>query len=145
MLRILDQNQRKADTRAAAQAAITGATPEQQLAAQETNRRTYADAVAEIASNASQLRDQYLANYQNQRNSTHAQRLGMRDQLAAINTNQAAQWANAAGNAFLGGAQMLGSGLGGVTPKTKTNPATNKVTVDLQKAKTVEDPFNTIS
>lgn len=120
MLRILNENQRKADTRAEAQAAITGATPEQKLAAREVNRRTYADAVADIASNASQIRDQYLRDYQNQRNRTWQQRLGMQDQLAAIHSNTAGQWANAASNAFTAGAQLLGNGIDGLPKGTGT-------------------------
>lgn len=114
MLRILDQNQKKADTAVAARAAITGATPEQQLAGKEVNRRAFADAVADIASNASQLRDQYMRDYQGQRNRYYAQRLGMQDQLAAIHANTANQWANAATNAFSAGGQMLANGLGGL-------------------------------
>jgi len=112
MLRILDENQKKADTREAARAAITGATPEQQLASKEVSRRTFADTVADIASNASQLRDQYLRDYQNQRNGYYAQRLGLQDQLAAIHTNTANQWATAATNAFKSGGSMLANGLG---------------------------------
>jgi hypothetical protein len=122
MLRILDQNQRKADTAVAARAAITGATPEQQLAGREVNRRTFADAVADITSNASQLRDQYLRDYQGQRNRYYAQRLGMQDQLSAINANAANQWANAATNAFAAGGQMLASGLGGLQGKKTSTP-----------------------
>lgn len=120
MLRILDENQRKADTRAEAQAAITGATPEQRLASREVNRRTFADAVADIASNASALRDQYLRDYQGNRRNTWAMRLGLQDQLAGIHANSAAQWANAATNAFSSGGQMLASGLGGMQPMAKT-------------------------
>ena len=121
MLRILDQNQRKADTAVAARAAVTGATPEQQLASREVNRRTFADAVADIASNASQLRDQYLRNYQGQRNRYYAQRLGMQDQLAGIHANTANQLANAATNAFSAGGQMLAGGLGQLEPNARMN------------------------
>lgn len=109
MLRILDENQRKADARSDAQAAIMGATPEQQLAAREVNRRTYADSLADIASNASQIRDQYLRDYQGQRNKHYAQRLGMQDVLSGIHSNQANQWATAADGAFTAGGQMLAS------------------------------------
>lgn len=112
MLRMLNENQKKADTAAAARAAVTGATPEQQLASQEVNRRSYADAVADIASNASQMRDQYLRDYQGQRRNTWAQRLGMQDQLAGIYSNTAAQWANAANNGFSSGGQLFAYGLG---------------------------------
>lgn len=114
MLRILDDNQKKADTRVAAQAAITGATPEQQLANREVNRRTYADALADIASNAAQMRDQYVRDYQGRKSQTFAQRLGMQDQLAGIYNNQATQWANAAGNAFKGGGQLFAKGIGSI-------------------------------
>lgn len=112
MLRILDENQRKADSREAARAAITGATPEQQLASREVNRRTFADTVADIASNASQLRDQYLRDYQGQRNRYYAQRLGMQDLLAAIHANAANQWATSANNAFKAGGSILANGMG---------------------------------
>lgn len=115
MLRILDANQRKADMRSDAQAAITGATPEQRLAAKEVNRRTFADSLADIASNASAIKDQYLRDYQNQRNRYYSQRLGMQDQLSGIYSNTAGQWANAATNAFASGAQMLGSGIDDLT------------------------------
>jgi hypothetical protein len=128
MLRILDQNQRKADTAVAARAAITGATPEQQLAGREVNRRTFADAVADIASNASQLRDQYMRDYQGQRNRYYAQRLGMQDQLAAIHANTANQWANAATNAFAAGGSILANGLGGLQGGSPTSAAKGGVT-----------------
>lgn len=123
MLRILDENQRKADTRAEAQAAITGATPEQRLASREVNRRTFADTVADIASNASALRDQYLRDYQGNRRNTWAMRLGLQDQLAGIHANSAAQWANAATNAFSSGGQMLAGGLGGMQGGSLTSAA----------------------
>lgn len=121
MLRILDENQRKADARSDAQAAIMGATPEQQLAAKEVNRRTYADSLADIASNASQIRDQYLRDYQGQRNKHYAQRLGMQDVLSGIYSNQANQWATAANGAFAAGGQMLGS-----SEALSFNPKTQK-------------------
>lgn len=112
MMRMLAENQKKADTRASAQAAIMGSTPEQQLASQEVNRSTFADAVANIASNASQMRDQYLRDYQGQRNRYYQQRLGMQDELAGIERNTSNQWATAATNAFKGGANMLGKYFG---------------------------------
>lgn len=144
MLRILGENQKKADTAVAARAAVTGATPEQQLASREVNRRTYADAVADIASNASQLRDQYLRDYQGQRNRYYAQRLGMQDQLAAIHANTANQWSTAATNAFKAGGGMLANGLGGLAnynsnstppiappPAATLNPNNNYVELNI--------------
>lgn len=118
MLRMLDENQRKADTRVQAQAAITGATPEQQLASREVNRKTFADSLADMASNASALRDQYLNNYHNQRARTWAQRLGMQDQLAGIYANTANQWATGASNAFVAGGSLLGQGLDATLKKS---------------------------
>ena len=130
MLRMLDEKQKKADTAVAARAAVTGATPEQQLAGREINRRTYADAVADIASNASQLRDSYLRDYQNNRNKYFAQRLGMQDVLSGIHANTANQWANAAVNGFQGGAQMLGAGLDQIGGVKAQAPAANPVLKD---------------
>lgn len=117
MMRLLSENQKQSDARAEAQAAVMGATPEQKLASREVNRKTFADSVAQIASNASMLRDQYLRDYQGQRSRYYAQRLGMQDQLASIYANQSNQWANAATGAFNGGAGMLSSGLGGLFGK----------------------------
>lgn len=127
MLRILDENQKKADMRTAARAAITGATSEQKLASQEINRRTYADALADIASNASAMRDQYLQNYQGQRSRYYAQRLGMQDQLAGVEQNTAKQWATTADNAFQNGANALGQGLDSINNMGYINraPQTN--------------------
>lgn len=112
MVRMLSDHQKKADTRATAQAAIMGATPEQQLASQDVNRSAFADSLANIASNASQMRDQYLQNYQGQRNRYYQQRLGMQDELSNIEQNKSNQWATAATNAFQSGAQMLGKVFG---------------------------------
>ena len=112
IFRNLDQGQKKADTRTSAQGAVMGATPEQLLAGQEVNRRAYADSVADLASNASRLRDQYAQNYQNQRSKYFAERLGMQDQLAAIENNMAKQWSQAGVGAFQAGGNLLAQGLG---------------------------------
>ena len=87
--------------------AITGATTEAQLAAQESRNKSYADALAEIASNASQLKDTYLQNYM-------AQKMGMTNPESGILANQANQWSSAASNLFGTGSSMLGSGLDGL-------------------------------
>ena len=107
MLRILDENQQKQAKRDEAIGAITGATTEAQLAAQESRNKSYADALAEIASNASQLKDTYLQNYM-------AQKMGMTNPESGILANQANQWSSAASNLFGTGSSMLGSGLDGL-------------------------------
>ena len=118
MLRILEANQKKADTRDAARSAVMGTTPEQKLASKEVNRRTYADALADIASNASQLRDQYLRDYQNRKDNNFARRLGIMDKsigienpAASLYANTANQWSNAASDQFKSGLSMMGEGL----------------------------------
>ena len=107
MLRILDENQQKQAKRDEAIGAITGATTEAQLAAQESRNKSYADALAEIASNASQLKDTYLQNYM-------AQKMGMTNPESGILANQANQWSSAASYLFGTGSSMLGSGLDGL-------------------------------
>lgn len=118
MLRILQENQEKQAKRDEAIGAITGATTEAQLAAQESRNKSYADALAEIASNASQLKDTYLQNYM-------AQKMGMTNPESGILANQANQWSSAASNLFGTGASMLGSGLdkiaGGKNGSTPAN------------------------
>lgn len=107
MFRILQENQERNDRRSDAQAAIMGYTPEQRLASREINRKTYADALAELASSASQLKDTYLENYQNKRDKYFAQRLGMQDELAEIYKNTSNQYSQASINAFKEGANQL--------------------------------------
>lgn len=111
MLRKLEENQRTQQKRNDAQTAITGATPEAQLASQNSLNKSYADAIAGIARNASTLKDGYLNNWQNQMNNYYAQRLGLSDKIAGSFTNESNQWGNMASNAFSTGATMLGNGL----------------------------------
>ena len=113
MMRLLNENQEKQAKRDEALGAITGATAEAQLAAQDSRNKSYADALAEIASNASQLKDTYLQQYQQQR-------LGLTNPQASILNNQANMWSQAGSNLFSSGASLLGDadwsewkGLGG--------------------------------
>lgn len=108
MLRQLEDSQKAADARSTAKGAIMGATPEQQLASQEVNRSAYADSLAQMVSNMSMMRDQYMRDRQGNKNRYYQQRLGMQDQLAGIDQNMSNQWATASTNAFKGGASMLG-------------------------------------
>lgn len=107
MLRILDENQQKQAKRDEAIGAITGATQESLLAAQDSRNKSYANALAEIASNASTLKDTYLQNYL-------AQKMGMTNPEYGIRSNLATQWGSAATNLFNSGASMLGSGIDGI-------------------------------
>jgi hypothetical protein len=60
--------------------------------------------LAEIASNASTLKDTYLQNYM-------AQKMGMSNPEYGIRSNLSNQWGSAATNLFKSGASMLGSGI----------------------------------
>jgi hypothetical protein len=104
MLRILKENQEKQAKRDDAIAAVTGATQESQLAAQDSRNKSYANALAEIASNASTLKDTYLQNYM-------AQKMGMSNPEYGIMSNLSNQWGSAATNLFKSGASMLSSGI----------------------------------
>lgn len=104
MLRILQENQDKQASKDNALAAITGATTEAQLASQDSRNKSYADALANIASNASTLKDTYKQNYLNQR-------LNMSDPKAAMLQNQSNMWGQASSNLFGSGANLMASGL----------------------------------
>ena len=108
MLRLLQENQQQQAKRDDAVAAVTGATPEAQIAAQGNRNKSYADALAEIASNASSLKDTYLQNYM-------TQRLGMVNPQAQIHQNMSNMWWQAGTNLFKSGASLLGSGIDGMT------------------------------
>ena len=104
MLRLLQENQQQQAKRDDAVAAVTGATPEAQLAAQGNRNKSYADALAEIASNASQLKDTYLQNYMNQK-------MALNNPAYSLLANQSEQWSKAGSNLFSSGASQLGSGV----------------------------------
>lgn len=110
MMRMLGERQDRDNARSDAQAAIMGATDEQQLAGKEANRRTYADALADIASNASNMRDQYLRDYKSDRKGYLGQRMAMKDQMANIEKNTSDQWATTATNAFMGALNTAANG-----------------------------------
>lgn len=135
MLRILDENQKTAENRAAAKSAVTGATAEQQLAEREGIRKTYADRVAEIAGNASSLRDSYLQNYQSMSDANFEKRLGMRDQIAQINQQESANWGNAASNAFQSAFSFAGNAAGASTPASPASPDLSSVQKTAQATK----------
>lgn len=125
MMRMLQENQQQQAKRDDAIAAVTGATPEAQLAAQGNRNKSYADALAEIASNASSLKDTYLQNYM-------TQRLGMVNPQAQIHQNMSNQWGQAGTNLFKSGASLFGSGLDGIT--------SGDIATEATKAKGYIDP-----
>jgi hypothetical protein len=63
--------------------------------------------LAEIASNASTLKDTYLQNYQNQR-------MALVNPQSQIYQNSSNMWGQAGSNLFSSGASLLGSGIDGL-------------------------------
>lgn len=118
MLRILQENQDKQASKDNALAAITGATTEAQLASQDSRNKSYADALANIASNASTLKDTYKQNYLNQR-------LNMSNPKAGILQNQSDQWGQAGSNLFKSGASLFGSGIDDILKNRNTSTDTS--------------------
>lgn len=104
MMRLLQENQDKQANRDNAVAAIAGATPDAQLAAQDSRNKSYADALAEIASNASTLKDAYLQNY-------ITQNMSLTNPKASTLANSSKQWSQAGTNMFGAGAKIFGTGM----------------------------------
>jgi hypothetical protein len=107
LLREMEDNQKAAETRAAAQAAVSGATPEQQMAIAEANRSSYADTLSNIAKNASTLRDTYLQNYLGQTGGLFNQRLSAQQGKANSFMQQANMLSQGSSNAFSAAAKAL--------------------------------------
>lgn len=102
ILRLYQENSDRQATRDNAVAAISGSTPEEKLAAQDSRNKSYANVLADVASNASQLKDSYLNNY-------IQQRLGITNPEASIYSNISNQWAQTGSNLMQTGAKMLGN------------------------------------
>jgi hypothetical protein len=116
MMRLMEENQEKQAKRDEALAAITGGTAESALAAQESRNKSYADTLADIASNASTLKDTYLQNYQAQKLAlaNPEERLAM--QKANLFGNRADQFAQTSVNLFNTGGQLFAQGLDSWVP-----------------------------
>lgn len=112
MFRLLQENQRNAEERSAAQAAVLGTTAEQQLAEKEGIRKSYADAMADLASNASSLRDAYMENYMNRADNIFKEKLNMQDKIAGIYQNESAQMSQASQNLFSSAMKFAGGAVG---------------------------------
>jgi hypothetical protein len=121
MLRLMNENQEKQAKRDEALSAVTGATTESQLASQDSRNKSYANALAEIASNASTLKDTYLQNY-------IAQRMSLQNPESALRTNLATQWSKAGTGLFAAGAQLLGGGIDDITSGKKNGALTTQGT-----------------
>lgn len=102
MLRLLQENQDKQARRDEALSAITGATTESKLAAQDSRNKSYADALAEIASNASTLKDTYRQQYL-------TNKLNLTDPSIALLQNESNMWSQTANNMFQSAATALSS------------------------------------
>jgi hypothetical protein len=118
LMRLMEENQEKQTERDEALAAITGATPEAQLAAQEQRNKSYAETLADIASNASSMKDTMLQNYTAQKlGLTNPEYSLLMDKSQRIQ-NKADRLSTAGSNLMMSGASMLGgSGIepGGVS------------------------------
>lgn len=112
MFRMLEENQRNAEERASAQNAIMGATDSQRLAGTETIRKSYADSMAELASNAAQLKDAYMENYMSRASGLFDKKIDMGSTLAGIYSNEANQMSQAGTNLFQTGANLLAGSKG---------------------------------
>ena len=97
-LRELNRNQEQNQIKAQRTAAITGATPEAQLAQKAQDSDIYASAVNRMAGLASQRKDQALAAY-------NARRIGLYGMQDNINRGRQAAWGN-----FMTNASNLGIG-----------------------------------
>ncbi len=102
VLRLYQENSDRQARRDNAVAQVNGSTEEQQLAAQDSRNKSYANVLADVASNASQLKDSYLNNY-------IQQRLGITNPEASIYSNISNQWAQTGSNLMQTGAKMLGN------------------------------------
>lgn len=116
LMRMMQENQDRQAKRDDAVAAITGATPEAQLASQDSRNKSYANALADIASNASTLKDTYMQNYL-------VQRMGLNDPSAAIWSQYSKSLGDAGDNLFKTGFNLAGKGLGDVDWFDKTSTA----------------------
>jgi hypothetical protein len=126
MLRLMEENQRNSEERASAQGATMGATDSQQLAEREGIRKSYADSMADLVSNAAQLKDAYMENYMNRASGLFDKKMEIGDRLSGIYANEASQMSQAGANLFSTGASLLGAGLGqtaGGTSKSESKPS----------------------
>lgn len=126
MLRELREQQDAQRSQNEAKGAVMGETTEQQQTQQQGLNKAYADSVAQIASNASLLKDNYLDNYEHNLSNYYQQRRNQNTREAQIAMNTSDQWSKAADNATKALAGSLGvvAGNWGATGAPKKNQTT---------------------
>lgn len=95
-----------------ARGAVLGETKEQQIAEENGLNKAFADSVANIASNASALKDGYLSDYENSLSKYYQDKREHNSRMAQIEMNGSNQWAQAATNAFGAAASAAGVAAG---------------------------------
>lgn len=113
MMRLLDENQGEQAKRDEAMAAVMGGSPQVMLASQESRNKSYADAMAEIASSASQLKDTYMQNYVNTKMGMVDPSVAGYQQMAELLMQQSAQSGQASNNMFTTALNLAGQVQGG--------------------------------
>lgn len=113
MMRLLDENQGEQAKRDEAMAAVMGGSPQVMLASQESRNKSYADAMAEIASSASQLKDTYMQNYVNTKMGMVDPSVAGYQQMAELLMQQSAQSGQASNNMFTTAFNLAGQVQGG--------------------------------
>lgn len=120
MLREMRERQDAQRSQNEARNAVLGATKEQELAQEEGLNKAYADSIAQIASNASMLKDGYLDDYENNLGKYYQSVRDHNSKMSAIEMNRSNQLATAASNAMEavgGSAQALAGMVDGSGPK----------------------------
>lgn len=121
MLRELRERQDAQRNQNEARGAVLGTTQEQQIAKEEGLNKAYADSIAQIASNASMLKDGYLKDYENNLGKYYQSVRDHNSKMSAIEMNRSNQLATAASNAanaVAGGLTSLGGMIDGGPKKT---------------------------
>ena len=116
MLREMRERQDAQRSQNEARNAVLGATKEQELAQEEGLNKAYADSIAQIASNASMLKDGYLDDYENNLGKYYQSVRDHNSKMSAIEMNRSNQLATAASNAagaVTGGLTSLGGMIDG--------------------------------
>lgn len=126
MLRELRERQDAQRNQNEARGAVLGETKEQQIAEQDSLNKSFADSVAQIASDSSMLKDGYLDAYDNSLSNYYQNVRDHNTRMSEIEMNRSNQWATAASNAVeaaAGGAQALAGMVGGGPAKAPAAPA----------------------
>ena len=126
MLRELREKQDAQRNQNEARGAVLGETKEQQIAQENGLNKSYADSIAQIASNSSMLKDGYLDAYDNSLSNYYNNVREHNTRLSEIEMNRSNQWAQAAENAVqaaAGSAQALAGMVDGGTKPAAKAPA----------------------